>query len=208
MSEQTADAILQLLKARGPLPAKVLAGRLAITAEAVRQHLAKHGAAGLVSHSDRARGVGRPKRIWRLSTRGHGRFPDGHSQLMLDMVTAVRSEFGDAGLDRLIAVREKQMIESYGERLRGVDGLAERVRALAALRDEEGYMAEARADGKGGFLLVENHCPICAAASACQGFCRSELEVFRKALGPGVRVEREEHLLSGARRCVYRIAAL
>ena len=81
-------------------------------------------------------------------------------------------------------------------------------RKLTALRDEEGYMAEARADGKGGFLLVENHCPICAAASACQGFCRSELEVFRKALGPGVRVEREEHLLSGARRCVYRIAAL
>ena len=208
MSEQTADAILQLLKARGPLPAKTLAGRLAITAEGVRQHLAKLEAAGLVSHSDVAQGVGRPKRIWRLSARGHGRFPDGHSQLMLDMVTAVRSEFGDAGLDKLIAVREKQMLKSYGERLRGIGDLGARVRALAALRNEEGYMAEARADGKDGFLLIENHCPICAVASACQGFCRSELDVFRRALGPDVCVERVEHLLSGARRCAYRIAPI
>ena len=105
----------------------------------------------------------------------------------------------------LIAAREKQMIESYGERLRGHGNLGVRVRALAAVRNEEGYMAEARADGKGGFLLIENHCPICAAATACQGFCRSELEVFRAALGSDVRVERSEHLLAGARRCAYRI---
>lgn len=206
MSEQTADAILKLLKTRGPQVAKVLARHLGVTAEGVRQHLAKLRAAGLVSHRDAARGVGRPKRTWRLSERGHRRFPDGHSQLMLDLMTAVRGEFGDAGLERLIAAREKQMLESYGERLRGHRDLGARVRALAALRGEEGYMAEARADGEGGFLLIENHCPICAAATACQGFCRSELDTFRRALGSDVRVERGEHLLSGARRCTYRIS--
>ncbi|MGH2578525.1 MAG: MarR family transcriptional regulator, partial [Actinomycetota bacterium] len=42
-------------------------------------------------------------------------------------------------------------------------------------------------------------------ARACQGFCRSELEVFRDVLGPGVEVERVEHILAGARRCAYRI---
>ena len=208
MSEQTADTILQLLKTRGPLPAKKLAEHLAMTAEAVRQHLAKLRASGLVKHRDEAQGVGRPKRLWRLSERGHRRFPDGHSQLMLDLVTAVRGEFGDAGLERLIAAREQRMLENYGERLRGLGDLRARVRALAAVREEEGYMAECRADGENGFLLIENHCPICAAATACQGFCRSELEVFRRALGPDVHVERTEHLLSGARRCAYRIAPL
>jgi predicted ArsR family transcriptional regulator len=54
-------------------------------------------------------------------------------------------------------------------------------------------------------LLIENHCPICAAARACQNFCRAELEVFRQALGEGAEVTREEHLLLGARRCAYRI---
>ena len=67
-------------------------------------------------------------------------------------------------------------------------------------------MAEVKRDGT-GFLFIENHCPICAAATACQGFCASELDLFRSALGPGVSVERAEHILSGDRRCVYRIAA-
>jgi predicted ArsR family transcriptional regulator len=60
---------------------------------------------------------------------------------------------------------------------------------------------------RGGFLLVENHCPICAAARVCQGFCRSELELFREVLGPGVEVERTEHVLAGGRRCAYRVTS-
>ena len=66
-------------------------------------------------------------------------------------------------------------------------------------------MAEVQAHPDGGFTLVENHCPICAAATACQGFCRAELEVFRSVLGDDVTVERTDHILAGARRCAYRI---
>ena len=84
--------------------------------------------------------------------------------------------------------------------------LAKRVQQLAKIRADEGYMAEVKRDGA-GFLFIENHCPICAAATVCQGFCASELDLFRSALGPGVSVERAEHILSGDRRCAYRIAA-
>jgi predicted ArsR family transcriptional regulator len=56
------------------------------------------------------------------------------------------------------------------------------------------------------WLLIEDHCPICAAAQSCQGFCRSELQLFREVLGAEASVTREEHLLAGARRCVYRIS--
>ena len=66
-------------------------------------------------------------------------------------------------------------------------------------------MAEVAPAPGGGYLLSENHCPICVAAKACQGLCRSELALFRAALGPGVEVERQEHILAGARRCAYRI---
>ena len=37
---------------------------------------------------------------------------------------------------------------------------------------------------KDGWLLVENHCPICAAAQVCQGLCDGELALFKAALGP------------------------
>ena len=80
------------------------------------------------------------------------------------------------------------------------------MRRLADLRREEGYMAEARRDGR-SWVLVEHHCPICAAATACQGFCRNELALFRSVLGPDVTVERTEYLLEGGDRCAYRIEA-
>ena len=65
-------------------------------------------------------------------------------------------------------------------------------------------MAESAAEGQ-GYILVENHCPICVAATACQGFCRAELDTFRNVLGPDASVERAEHIVAGDRRCVYRI---
>ncbi len=66
-------------------------------------------------------------------------------------------------------------------------------------------MAEWRVKGD-SYLLIENHCPICAAATACQGLCRAELELFREALGAEATVIRVDHILAGARRCAYRIA--
>ena len=89
--------------------------------------------------------------------------------------------------------------------LAGATGLEERLRRLAAERSREGYMAEVQPDGR-GWLLLEHHCPVCAAAAACEGFCRSELALFREALGPAARVERTAHLLDGDARCVYRVA--
>ncbi len=66
-------------------------------------------------------------------------------------------------------------------------------------------MAEIKKKDDGSFVLVENHCPICAAANACQGFCSTELDLFRSVLGPGVTVERAEHIIKGDHRCVYQI---
>jgi len=56
----------------------------------------------------------------------------------------------------------------------------------------------------GSFLLIESHCPICAAAKVCPMLCDSELDVFRAVLGDVVVIERTEHMLAGAGRWVYR----
>ena len=58
------------------------------------------------------------------------------------------------------------------------------------------------------FLFIEDHCPICAAATACQGFCAAELAQFQALMQGWAHITREEHLLQGARRCVYRLQAM
>jgi predicted ArsR family transcriptional regulator len=200
----SADRILHEIKTRGPARTADLAGWLGMTVQGARQQLERLAGESLVEARDEKRGVGRPHRVWSLTELGDARFPDAHSQLTLDLIAVVRREFGEEGLDRLIAGREQDALRAYGARLAGADDLAERVARLAEIRREEGYMAEAMADDA-GFVLVENHCPICAAAALCQGFCRSELDTFRRVLGPGCIVERTDHILAGARRCAYRI---
>jgi len=198
----TRDRILHLLKTKGPQGAAELARRLQITSMAVRQHLAALEERRLVAFDEERRGVGRPRRIWRLAPEAIDRFPDSHGELAVGMLEAMRRTFGDEGLERLVAERSRAQLRAYGGRM--PEGpVAKRVQALAAIRSEEGYMAEWSRERDGTLLLVENHCPICAAARACQGLCAGELQLFRELLG--VPVEREEHILAGARRCTYRI---
>ena len=208
MEDKGATRVLHALKSAGPQTADAIARRLKVTVVAARQQLGRLLDKGLVAFEDRREGVGRPKRVWSLSEAGHARFPDSHAAAAVDLIQAVASVFGPEGLDRVIGEREREMRRTYSERLRTARSLAERTKLLAAQRAEEGYMAEVKRLPDGALILVENHCPICVAARACQGFCRSELSLFRDVLGPGARVEREEHILAGARRCAYRITAV
>jgi len=201
--------VLLQLKTKGALGAAQLAQLLDITPMGVRQHLAALEAEELVSHSDRRGSVGRPARIWELTEKAASRFPDSHADLTVDLLEVMRETLGEDGLDRLVSARSKRQLESYRSQLPGTAAsIEERLEVLTRLRTQEGYMPEWSEDNDGGYLFVENHCPICAAAQVCQGLCRDELGLFRSALGDDVSVERSEHLLSGARRCAYRITPM
>lgn len=202
--ERTAERVLLLLKMRGPKTAAELGVILEMTDEAARQHLVRLGAEGLVESTSEARGVGRPRQVWRLTEAGHNRFPDAHADLTVQLISTIRSVLGEEALERLIAAREAQALASYREGMAGAADLEERLERLRMMRDREGYMCELERDAE-GYLLIENHCPICAAASACQGFCQAELRTFRRVLGREAEIRREEHLISGSRRCAYRI---
>ena len=200
------EKVLFQLKTRGPQSAAGVARRLGVTAMAVRQHLYKLAEEELVEFEDERRGPGRPLRVWRPTPKADDRFPDAHADLTVELLSILHSAFGEEGVDKLIAERTRLQEREYRKRLPDGDAsLRERVAALTRIRREEGYLAEFSRKRDGSFLLVENHCPICAAANACQGLCREELTLFRTLLGKAVQVERVDHILAGARRCAYRI---
>lgn len=200
----TADRILFLVKSRGPTSTARLALALDLTPEAARQQVQKLVAAGwLEGQQEAAAGVGRPRQNWALTEAGHRRFPDTHAQLTVQLIGSVRQLFGEQGLERLISQREADARAVYQQRCNGKT-VARRLEQLAVVRSEEGYMARVERDGK-DWLLIEDHCPICAAARSCQGFCRSELQLFQDIIGGESRITREQHVLAGASRCVYRV---
>jgi predicted ArsR family transcriptional regulator len=204
ITSTAADRLLGVIKRRGPQGIADIAAVLGITSEAARQQVSRLAANGLLAAETKRREAGRPTRLWYLTAAGHAQFPDTHAELTLRLIDAVRSELGEPALEQLIRARETETLQAYRNVLSGARTLADKLARLAEIRSREGYMAEWCTDAV-GFLLLENHCPICAAATACQGFCRSELDVFRAALGPDVTVERTDHILAGARRCTYRI---
>jgi predicted ArsR family transcriptional regulator len=206
MEDRGALRMLHALKSGGPATAEAIARRLKVTVVAARQQLGRLLDKGQVAFADHRTGVGRPKRVWSLTEAGNAQFPDSHAAMALDLIEGIRAALGDEALDRVIAQREAVMRKLYAAHLRSARSLADRASLLAEQRSEEGYMAEAKRLPGGDVLLIENHCPICVAAKACQGFCRSELKLFRDVLGPEISVEREEHILSGARRCAYRLS--
>jgi predicted ArsR family transcriptional regulator len=205
VERKTRRAITKLLKTEGPIDSAQLAKRLGLTAMAVRQHLYALQREGLVSAEERPVPIGRPAKFWRLTPEADHLFPEAYAELSVALIDSVKDAFGDEGLERVLTSRCARQRVDYGKRIRPGDAVAKKLEELAKVRTEEGYMAEIKREADGSFLLVENHCPICAAANACQGFCATELDLFRSVLGPGVSIERAEHIIAGDQRCVYRV---
>ncbi|MCU0569103.1 MAG: transcriptional regulator [Oculatellaceae cyanobacterium Prado106] len=211
--QKVKDRILYLLKMQGAQTATALADQLQVSPMAIRQHLQSLRAEGQVIYQQERRPLGRPVKLWQLTGRSGDHFPDSHADLMLDILRSVETVFGEAGLDRLITDRSQRQIQTYQTKIASAfaaeqanqDSWQTRVRAIAHLRTQEGYMAEVLDQPDGSLLLVENHCPICTAAQQCQKLCGAEMEVFQAVLGEGVKLERVEHILRGDRRCAYRI---
>ena len=197
--------VIELLKQHGPQDAQTLADQIGISAMGVRRHLYELQNDKLVIHEEQPRPMGRPAKMWRLTEEADRFFPDGHASLAVDLIASLVKEFGTGGLDRLVTTRSREQAAQYENKIPRRASLLRRLEKLAALRTEEGYMAEVLLQQDGSYLLVENHCPICAAATACTGLCSAEFEVFQTVLGDAVEIERTEHIIEGARRCAYRV---
>ncbi|MGE5245365.1 MAG: helix-turn-helix transcriptional regulator [Betaproteobacteria bacterium] len=202
---KTRRAIVKLLKTEGPLDSARLARRLRLTPMAVRQHLYALQGQKLVTAEERRGPLGRPAKHWQLTREADRLFPDAYAELSVSLIDAIGAALGPSGVQKVLGSRLAVQRSAYEGRLASATSLKEKLRELARIRTEEGYMADVRREGH-AYLFIERHCPICAAAQSCQGFCSTELDLFRSVLGPHVSIERTEHIVSGGRRCVYRVA--
>ncbi len=188
-----------------------LAAGFDLTDTAVRQHLETLEENGLVERapSPPPVGRGRPPVRWQLTAIAAELFPDRHADLTVELIGSIRAALGEEGLERVLEARGQAQLSAYRKAL--PDPASARYRsgcgAWRRCAPPRATWPRSRPDDDGSLVLVEHHCPVCDAASACQGLCRTELALFQAALGDDVTVERVQHLLSGDQRCAYRITA-
>jgi predicted ArsR family transcriptional regulator len=201
--------ILNLLKRSGPLSVAELAGRLGVTASAVRQQLSGLAGRNLVARELCRGRIGRPRALWRTTAAADRHFPDRHAHLAAGLIAAIEDRLGDDALRGLLQAATAADLPAQRARMPGAaSSLRRRVAALRDLRQEQGYMAEIGADRDGAVLLIENHCPLSAIAASCPDLCDCELEAFSELLGRDAAIERIEHMARGDRRCAYRVTPI
>ena len=203
---KTKRRIVKMLKTEGPLDAATLAERIGVSAMAIRQHLYILQDEKMVKAKERPVPLGRPAKYWELTRKADRLFPDAYAELSVSLIDSLNDAFGPDGLQRILERRTARQRASYSARILSSMPLRRKLQKLAEIRTDEGYMAEVRSEGAGVYLFIENHCPICAAASSCTGLCANELALFKSILGPGTKVERVEHILAGERRCAYKVS--
>jgi len=193
--------ILQLLKMRANMTVGQLTDALHISQMGVRQHLAILEAEGLVEHYQEKQGRGRPPHVYQLTDQANSLFPTTYANFAVGLMQEVAKFNGPGFINKVFRGRMKAQLEAYQLRLKGKT-LCERVKELARIRDEEGYMArfDENADD---YVLIEHNCPIAVIAQEYPDVCEIETALFRQSLG--AKVVREEHLMQGSHRCCYRI---
>ena len=200
MSE-TRMRILQLLKMRAGMTVGQLTEALHISQMGVRQHLAILEAEGLVEHYQEKQGRGRPPHVYQLTDEANSLFPTTYANFAVGLMHEVAKFNGPGFINEVFRGRMKAQLETYQLRLEGKT-LCERVKELARIRDEEGYMARFN-ENQDDYVLIEHNCPISVIAQEYPYVCEIELALFRQSLG--AKVVREEHLMQGSHRCCYRI---
>jgi radical SAM protein with 4Fe4S-binding SPASM domain len=204
MKKTAPNNILSFIKSKGEVTAALLSKELEMTKEGARLNLLRLVEDGMVQSIVKSEGVGRPVTWYTLTPKGLSSLPDAHAQVTVELLQSVKKLLGDNALDLLISDREIHTYQRYEKRMSEATTLEQRLDTLARIRSEEGYMAEWE-QKEGAYFLIENHCPICAAATACQGFCRAELKNFKSLIGQEYTVERVQHIITDGQRCVYKI---
>jgi DeoR family transcriptional regulator, suf operon transcriptional repressor len=226
----TRRAILNLLKRQGPLAVHDVAQALGLTPAAVRMQLVRLEEDGLLARADATgaesgddettsgestsaestsaestgRGArrGRPAHTYQLTSAAETLYPKRYGDLTTELLGYLGGPDGEQ-VDELFELRRRRRVDGALPRLSHLS-FDEQVAALAAILDEDGYLADATRQTDGSWLITEHNCAILTVAHGFSQACSSELSFIRDAL-PGATVERVAHLMDGAHVCAYRI---
>jgi len=181
---------------------------LDMTVSGARQHLQALVEQGLVEVAEQPRRTGergRPRLTYRVTELADALFPKAYGALTNELLGYLDDE--DASVvDRIFARRRDERIRRGAERIGRKASLGAKVREVAEILDEDGYLATAERTGTGRYRVVEHNCAIATVARRYGQACSSEIEFLRAVL-PGALVERTKHMVAGDQHCAYEIRA-
>lgn len=201
----TQRELLREVKRRGEATLGELSSGFDLATETLREHLNSLTARGLVERVGRRRdGPGRPAIVYALSEPGEALFPNREGALLRELTEHLAMSDREGVLEEFFERRIDRQREEAEARLEGLEG-EERLREVAGILTEEGFMAEVESDGDGVARLRLCHCPLKEMVAVSKLPCRAEIGFIEELLGRSL--ERAEYMPDGDHSCTYRTEA-
>ena len=143
--------------------------------------------------------MGRPEMVYRLTRRAHDLFQADSNRFTLELLQSVDQLYGPNAAEKLLYNVFERKAASRKEKVKGAT-VTDRAKALAKIRDGEGYMSEFKIED-GGPQILECHTPLQNVLDKFPIIGRLEQDMFEQLLGTKVR--REETRSSGLYECAF-----
>ena len=176
--------ILYYLKVMQQASLEELSNAMKISRMAVHKHLNILQKRGLIESVETRGQVGRPRMIYQLTSQSKTIFPKSYSAIATHALDFIERNMGKDGVLKVLQERQEELFDKYYNRLENLD-FAQKVKELAKIRDEEGYMAESKNESKNSSkqIILEYNCPIIHIAEKHWEACTVETKLFEKLLG-------------------------
>lgn len=155
--ETTRGRILESIKRRGNRTVAELASEQGLTANAVRQHLVRLEAQGLIAEHRERRSRTKPSSVFSVTHAGDRLFPQRYDVLLNAMLHELKAEEGPERVTDLFRKIGQRSARKYADRFEGKDA-AGRVGEITKILREQGVVADWETAGE-GFVIREHSCP-------------------------------------------------
>jgi predicted ArsR family transcriptional regulator len=194
------DLLQLLLRHKDGLTVDELGGKLAVTRNAVRQHLAALTGEGLVATGASKATGGRPTQLYVLSDKGRALFPRQYSWLAQLMLDSIKAE-GGAGLRKRLAAMGTKVGTQLRAQHPALRTRQDKVLKLAELMEQLGY-STAGTDVRDASTIAADNCVFHDLARKDPEVCQFDLALLSAFTDS--RVEHQECMVRGGHVCRFR----
>jgi predicted ArsR family transcriptional regulator len=193
--------ILTEIKRSQGLSVSELCDRVGLSYMGVKQHCIALEREGYLDTWRRPKGMGRPEKAYRLTQTAQEFFPSEYGNFTTEILDSVQQVYGPNATDKILFNIYRNESGKLKAKISGFN-LEEKMRQLAALRDERGYMSEYYFDRENGrHEIIEYNSPILLCLDRFPILRDLEKQLFENTLNTGIH--RNEERVSGLYKCVF-----
>lgn len=195
------DLVLHLKRSAG-MSVNELSREMSMSYMGVKQHCAELAKKGYLETTRRPKPMGRPERIYRVTSKLDELFPHAGEDLAVDLLKMAERAFGETGPQKLLYTYFQKRTERYAAKLKG-ETPQEKLLSLAKLRTADGCLSALELSENGDPVMIQFHCPMAKVAAAFPIVESLEHDMLEKLLQCSLGRSVEES--SGLKRVIYRI---